>query len=414
MIKNIVIGCLLAFMPLQLKALVSYRLLVNNEGKKVLLYGDAHRTDLDTINETHMMFLLQTILVTDINEVNTCFYELNEQSTQSNDRVAKTFEMIHQFKDALVNKIALIPYDMRDRVSTILATNNDWYDELSSAAGINNLQANPRPHLVNTYAGLETRGRREAFISYQQLHDYLTTCLDSVQALSSTFAKNSQEARIFAVLYTLYQKMRQNFLDFIKDMKLHDYYELFVLRRFLQNPELKNIHDYRELQMQLIKAVEDFDLLYADIHFLHKALKHLEQHSRVSMILGSAHVQRIGDFLEKLGYKTIAQHDCMIEYHPLYSKLEHSPEFIHDIVEIYKLYVAQECPTIEQIQESLKSTPGTEKLLCCPVCFALKEKLDKCGGCKQKAYCSSGCQKLDWKWHRETCKKNAQSSSSNA
>jgi hypothetical protein len=48
---------------------------------------------------------------------------------------------------------------------------------------------------------------------------------------------------------------------------------------------------------------------------------------------------------------------------------------------------------------------GEEKLgKACAACFTKREKLLKCGACQSMWYCSSECQKKDWKSHKQLCK----------
>eukprot|EP00854_Cymbomonas_tetramitiformis_P010472 gene10472-12383_t len=45
-------------------------------------------------------------------------------------------------------------------------------------------------------------------------------------------------------------------------------------------------------------------------------------------------------------------------------------------------------------------------------CYALKLKLQKCGGCRVRGYCGLACQKADWKQHKAECKKQGCKSAS--
>lgn len=401
------------FFVFSLMPFASYRLMINEQGKVALIYGDYHNVQLDEYNIHHTKLLFDAIKGAPSFKACNCITGiLKDTSDNTITYPAKTFEYIETHKEPLLERVNFQAADPRDERITAYLRAFMYACELKLNSKV------PLDTLgVTLFEGMPIAKGSKILLS--ELFNYLKKVQKLMLPWLEVYKSDSLERKILEKKMQEFESnteiLRTTISILPKDLSFQDTM-LFLL-------SVKPIYECRNVFLEIKKLLDLTVHEYAVIAYLHNFLTDQKNNYGTMCIVSEDQSRALQTALTELGYKIV--HSSSI-YVPGYgrwgkSKIEQPTNFNANLVSVFVLFnsirIAYEencfselaIPFIaEFVQEKLVTEAVSKKgaSISCDTCLKSTGNLMCCSICKDIYYCSVACQKKDWNEHKKQCNKS--------
>lgn len=247
----------------------------------------------------------------------------------------------------------------------------------------------PHQMMLNLPAGDE-------LFTQQELISFVDSCVEEVKTRCSRYKHAS-----FTEIQEKYEKNCEEFRQLLQQMIEGETYGQFIQRIVVQGAPSGTVYAYRHVLLTVENIITAVISCLREIALLDDTLKQLEKNKELLLIMNHRIASGYIEYLKKLGYKTVAAHDCLIEVAPMQMHYNIPPAFEKNIKCLYQMLVQNTHKKLKLQPIEAVNAPDT-----CLVCFKDIGQMFLCSRCLKACYCSKECQTLDWKnKHRQECSK---------
>ncbi len=374
--------CISLALPIKLfSSIASATIMINQEGKKVILLGDIHDRIIDSPEKIAQS---QTILDALTNYAGQkkigCILEICQASKKQLNELeifghtGFTINLLTNYiNKQLSPNISILPGDMRtiliSNVGSIFYTIYN-YVELCKKHSV----TIPETDLLGKYIGSipsQENALEQIEIAEEELHHQIIKIFYEDMLESAKKIALNKEQELSRQIYECASKIQEL-------AKLNNN----SLAQALRNMTIADTCTY---------AITIIDELFESA-CKHSTKKALENNDCVIILCGHGHTDPIKEYIKSLGFK-------------ITNSLGQSTSSINNS----HICSPKEIDLINQEIINLNSQEGgaaaQENTQTCAWCKTRSKELLRCARCKKTYYCNAQCQKNNWKQHKSTCDK---------
>ncbi|MCK4265613.1 hypothetical protein KAW80_04625 [Candidatus Babeliales bacterium] len=300
---------ILFLLPTFTECFVSNYELQSPSGQKLVILGDAHRKEIDSLNKYHIEVFIEFIkhLESNLEEGETklnVVYELEERFidtiSHSDENVALTIRYLNDFvKSYRANFFKFRAYDARGTFSELL---NSLSANLEAMIFSNSSERQKMQHIIYT-----SLCEHRDDITVGQYFEFFKEEFKKIMFCRDNWKQNSKEYETLNVTVEVFRKAQSQLEKLFRNYEKNE--SLFKSIISITEKELSHFSYAAAIQLIFDLICRETDFVLADACYLNQIFK-----GNIDLLIcGEAHAKNLLNLLTKMGYIVLSQDVNYIE-----------------------------------------------------------------------------------------------------